>query len=197
MTKPIGFGNRQQKQLHFNVGIARRLRFRRAGEGRHAIHYGQQRGGDVASNIGAPEIKKRITFLTFQPQGVEARAKVVEIVKSMATAKAKEWGKFEFEETKIGRLEHKIEKLQIVKLVPGVEWIKPYGLSGDHGITLEEYTPFGVIGAILPVTHSVPTLSGNIINIVAAGNAVVFNPHPGGARSGAMASGLGTSNAIP
>ena len=93
----------------------------------------------------------------------------------------------EFEETKIGRLEHKIEKLQIVKLVPGVEWIKPYGLSGDHGITLEEYTPFGVVGAILPVTHSVPTLSGNIINIVAAGNAVVFNPHPGGARSAALA----------
>ena len=43
------------------------------------------------------------------------------------------------------------------------------------------------MGAILPVTHSVPTLSGNIINIVAAGNAVVFNPHPGGARSAALA----------
>jgi aldehyde dehydrogenase len=52
---------------------------------------------------------------------------------------------------------------------------------------MEEYTPFGVIGAILPVTHSVPTLSGNVINIVAAGNAVVFNPHPGGARSAALA----------
>jgi len=74
-----------------------------------------------------------------------------------------------------------------VKLVPGVEWIKPYGLSGDHGITMEEHTPFGVVGAILPVTHSVPTLSGNIINIVAAGNSVVFNPHPGGARSAALA----------
>ena len=71
--------------------------------------------------------------------------------------------------------------------MPGVEWIKPYGLSGDHGITMEEHTPFGVVGAILPVTHSVPTLSGNIINIVAAGNAVVFNPHPGGARSAALA----------
>jgi aldehyde dehydrogenase len=52
---------------------------------------------------------------------------------------------------------------------------------------LEEYAPFGVIGAILPVTHSVPTLTGNVINMVAAGNSVVFNPHPGGARSAAMA----------
>lgn len=126
-------------------------------------------------------------FEQLREKGVAGRAKVVEIVKEMVTAKAVEWGKFEFEETKIGRLEHKIEKLQIVKLVPGVEWIKPYGLSGDHGITMEEHTPFGVIGAILPVTHSVPTLSGNIINIVAAGNSVVFNPHPGGARSAALA----------
>ncbi len=126
-------------------------------------------------------------FEQLKEKGVAGRAKVVEIVKEMVTAKAAEWGKFEFEETKIGRLEHKIEKLQIVKLVPGVEWIKPYGLSGDHGITLEEHTPFGVVGAILPVTHSVPTLSGNIINIVAAGNSVVFNPHPGGARSAALA----------
>jgi len=126
-------------------------------------------------------------FEQLKEKGVAGRAKVVEIVKEMVTAKAVEWGKFEFEETKIGRLEHKIEKLQIVKLVPGVEWIKPYGLSGDHGITMEEHTPFGVIGAILPVTHSVPTLSGNIINIVAAGNSVVFNPHPGGARSAALA----------
>ncbi|HTX65701.1 MAG TPA: aldehyde dehydrogenase family protein [Opitutaceae bacterium] len=126
-------------------------------------------------------------FLQLKEQGVAARAKVVEIVKELVTANAAAWGRFEFEETKIGRLDHKIEKLQIVKLVPGVEWLHPYGLSGDHGITMEEYTPYGVVGAILPVTHSVPTLSGNIINIVAAGNAVVFNPHPGGARSAALA----------
>ena len=126
-------------------------------------------------------------FLQLKEKGVAARVKVVEIVKELVTARAVEWGRFEFEETKIGRLDHKIEKLQIVKLVPGVEWLHPYGLSGDHGITMEEYTPYGVVGAILPVTHSVPTLSGNIINIVAAGNAVVFNPHPGGARSAALA----------
>ena len=91
-------------------------------------------------------------FEQLKTKGIAGRAKVVEIVKALCTEKAAEWGKFEFEETKIGRLEHKIEKLQIVKLVPGVEWIKPYGMSGDHGITLEEYTPFGVVGAILPVT---------------------------------------------
>jgi len=91
------------------------------------------------------------------------------------------------EETKIGRLDHKIEKLQIIKLVPGVEWLHPDGRSGDHGITLEEYTPFGVVAAITPSTHSIPTLSGNIVNIVAAGNGVVFNAHPSAAKCAAIA----------
>lgn len=138
---------------------------------------------DVPSAVRAAQD----AFEQLRIKGVAARAKVVEIVKAVVTDKAVEWGKFEFAETKIGRLDHKIEKLQIVKLVPGVEWLHPDARSGDHGITLEEYTPFGVIAAILPMTHSIPTLSGNIINIVAAGNSVVFNPHPGGARSAALA----------
>jgi aldehyde dehydrogenase len=44
-----------------------------------------------------------------------------------------------------------------------------------------------VVAAITPSTHSVPTLSGNIVNIVAAGNAVVFNAHPAAAKCAAMA----------
>ena len=126
-------------------------------------------------------------FLQLRQKGVAARAKVVEIIKTMADANAVEWGRIELEETKIGRLDHKIEKLQIIKLVPGVEWLQPDGRSGDHGITLEEYTPFGVVAAITPSTHSIPTLSGNIVNMVAAGNGVVFNAHPGAAKCAAMA----------
>jgi aldehyde dehydrogenase len=126
-------------------------------------------------------------FLQLRQKGVAARAKVVEIVKTMADTNAVEWGRIELEESKIGRLDHKIEKLKIIKLVPGVEWLHPDGRSGDHGITLEEYTPFGVVAAITPSTHSIPTLSGNIVNIVAAGNAVVFNAHPSAARCAALA----------
>ena len=125
--------------------------------------------------------------LQLKKLGVAGRDKVITIVKGLAVANAEPWGKFEMEETKIGRLDHKIGKLLITKNVPGTEWLQPYAMSGDGGITLEEYAPFGVIGAILPVTHSVPTLTGNVINMVAAGNSIVFNPHPGGARSAAMA----------
>lgn len=126
-------------------------------------------------------------FLLLQQKGVAARRKVEEIVKTLCDKNAEAWGRIELDETKIGRLDHKIEKLKIIKLVPGVDWLHPDGHSGDHGITLEEYTPFGVVAAVTPSTHSIPTLSGNIVNIVAAGNAVVFNAHPAASRCAALA----------
>jgi aldehyde dehydrogenase len=126
-------------------------------------------------------------FLQLQQKGIAARRKIEEIVKALAEKNAEPWGKIEFEETKIGSLPHKVAKLGLIKLVPGVDWLRPDARSGDHGITLEEYTPFGVVGAITPSTHSIPTLSGNIVNICAAGNAVVFNAHPSAARCAATA----------
>jgi aldehyde dehydrogenase len=126
-------------------------------------------------------------FLQLRQKGVAARERVVDIVKMLADARAAEWGRLEFEETKIGRLDHKIEKLRLLRLAPGVEWLRPEARSGDHGVTLEEYAPFGVVGAVTPSTHSIPTLSGNAISIVAAGNAVVFNPHPSARRCAAAA----------
>jgi aldehyde dehydrogenase len=126
-------------------------------------------------------------FLQLKQGGIAARRKIEEIVKAMAEKNAEQWGKIEFEETKIGRLDHKIAKLGLIKLVPGVDWLRPDARSGDHGITLEEYTPFGVVGAITPSTHSIPTLSGNIVNIAAAGNTMVFNAHPSAARCAATA----------
>src|SRR5262249_30257493 len=126
-------------------------------------------------------------FRQLQQKGVAARSKIEEIIKTLCDRNAEPWGKLELDETKIGRLDHKIEKLKIIKLVPGVDWLHPDGHSGDHGITLEEYTPFGVVAAVTPSTHSIPTLSGNIVNIIAAGNAVVFNAHPAASRCAATA----------
>lgn len=141
----------------------------------------------VFEDVPSAAAAAQTAFEQLRKGGYQARAKVIEIVKTLCLQNAEKWGAEELAETKIGRLDHKIAKLQIVKNVPGIEWINPFGMSGDHGISMEEYTPFGVVGAILPSTHSVPTLSGNIINIVAAGNAVIFNPHPAAAVCAAEA----------
>ena len=121
-------------------------------------------------------------YLALSKQGIAGREKIVQIVKRLCRDRAEEWGRLEFAETRIGRLEHKIEKLLGIPNVPGTEWLSPYGMSGDHGITMEENCPFGVIGAVTPVTHSIPTIACNIVNMVAAGNAAVFNAHPAGAK---------------
>ncbi len=93
-----------------------------------------------------------------------------------------ELGTMEMEETKIGRLEHKLEKQQGVAETLGVEFLRSEVFSGDHGLAVIERAPFGVIGVITPVTHSLPTLTCNAIQMIAAGNTLVVNPHPGGRR---------------
>jgi aldehyde dehydrogenase len=118
---------------------------------------------------------------------LDDRDKIVNIIKQTAKSNSKEWGKLELDETKIGRLDHKIEKLEILELVPGVEFLKTNATSGGNGLCLEEFAPFGVIGVITPVTHSVPTLSANAISMIASGNAVVANAHPSGANCAAVA----------
>jgi len=132
-------------------------------------------------------VAARSGFEQLQQKGWAARIKVVELVKQMCVDNAERWGQIEFNETKIGRLAHKPAKLQGVKNVLGPEYLTPQGMSGDFGITMDEAAPWGVIVAITPLTHSVPTIAGNIVNMVAAGNSIVFNPHPGGAGVAALA----------
>src|ERR1041385_5049171 len=118
---------------------------------------------------------------------LDDRDAIVKLVKAMAKENAQGWGKMELDETKIGRLDHKIEKLQILELVPGVEFLKTQATSGTNGLCLHEFAPFGVIGIITPVTHSVPTLTANVINMIASGNALVCNAHPSGVTCAAIA----------
>jgi aldehyde dehydrogenase len=136
----------------------------------------------VFESVDAAVAAATEAFRKLRSRPIADRTKVVQIVKDLCEQNAEKWGRAEFEETKIGRLDHKIEKLKIIKLVPGTEFLKSDAWSGDGGITLEEYAPFGVIGAITPVTHSLPTLAGNVVNMVAAGNTMVVNPHPSGAK---------------
>src|SRR5262245_38621943 len=123
----------------------------------------------------------------FAARKLDDRKRAVDCIRRICLEQAQVLGREELEETKIGRLEHKIEKLIVcAERVPGVEALRTDAFSGGYGISLVEYTPFGVIGAITPVTHSLPTLAGNAINMLAAGNTVVFNAHPAGSRIAAL-----------
>jgi aldehyde dehydrogenase len=119
---------------------------------------------------------------------LEARAAAIQCIRDIVINEAEELGRIELEETKIGRLDHKIEKLVVVgEKVPGMEMITTEAVSGDHGLCVTEHAPYGVLGVITPVTHSVPTLACNAIMMIAGGNTLVCNPHPSGAKCAAIA----------
>ena len=83
------------------------------------------------------------------------------------------------EETGLGCWRNKLVKHELVALkTPGVEDLESVSYTDDHGLTLVERAPYGVIGAIIPVTNPSSTVVNNGIGMVAAGNSVVFNPHP-------------------
>ncbi|CUW11365.1 aldehyde dehydrogenase family protein [Propionibacterium freudenreichii] len=83
------------------------------------------------------------------------------------------------EETGMGNVPHKILKNRYAALyTPGTEDIITEAWSGDDGLTTVEFSPFGVIGAITPTTNPTETVINNTIGMLAAGNAVVFSPHP-------------------
>lgn len=155
------------------------------GQGRPPASNGQRPVGrdGVYPTIDAAVDAAEAAFAEFRRRPLADRAKAVRAIKRICAEQAEELGRLELEETKIGRLDHKIAKLRdVIPLVPGVEYLRTDNDSGDDGLTLTDYAPFGVIGAITPVTHSLPTLAGNVINMLAAGNTVVANAHPSGAR---------------
>ena len=82
-------------------------------------------------------------------------------------------------ETGMGRAEDKVLKnILNADKAPGTEALPSHAWSGDHGLTLVEYAPYGVIGSLTPSTNPTSTVICNAISMVAAGNAVVFNAHP-------------------
>ncbi len=162
----------QEVLAHMNNGAAKAP----SGNGRaHAWGVFDDVNAAVAAAVEAQR--------AFERRGLDDRRKAVQCVRDICAKQAEQLGREELEETKIGRLEHKIEKLKVIAdRIPGVEFLRTDAFSGENGIALQEYAPFGVIGAITPVTHSLPTLACNAINMLASGNAVVVNPHPGGAK---------------
>ena len=83
------------------------------------------------------------------------------------------------EETGMGGYEYKLIKNRLAATKsPGIEDLTTDAMSGDDGLTLVEYSPFGVIGAITPTTNPTETVICNSIGMLAAGNSVVFSPHP-------------------
>ena len=131
---------------------------------------------DVDSAIAAAEL----AYQALDRMTLELRSRLVEAMRQVVRENAELLARLAWQETGMGRVEDKTKKnLLVANNTPGVEDLRPLAWSGDRGLTLVERAPYGVIGAITPSTNPTSTIICNGIGMIAAGNSVVFNAHPG------------------
>jgi acyl-CoA reductase-like NAD-dependent aldehyde dehydrogenase len=144
-----------------------------------ALRHGDNLFPDVDSAVAAA----RRAYVELGGMPLTVREQMIAHIRRLMRENAQLLAYEAWQETGMGRYEDKIEKnLLNANKVPGTEILTPTAWSGDDGMTLVEYAPYGVIGAIIPSTNPTSSVICNTIGMVAAGNAVVFNAHPG-ARS--------------
>ena len=114
-----------------------------------------------------------------QLRSVAMRNLTVAAIRRAGESHAQELAELAVAETKMGRVADKFAKnVAQARFTPGIECLVPTVLSGDRGLTLIENAAWGVIASVTPSTNPAATIINNAISMVAAGNTVVFAPHP-------------------
>lgn len=118
-------------------------------------------------------------YRAIRSMSVEEREKILTEIRKRTREEAPIMAELGVAETGMGRVDHKRAKhILVADKTPGTEDIVSAAKTGDSGLTLVEMAPFGVVGAITPSTNPSETVICNSIGMIAAGNGVVFNPHP-------------------
>jgi len=124
----------------------------------------------------------RRAFMAYREMGLEARKTIVDSMRAAMLREGERLAYMAAEETGIGRAEDKVVKNRLVTTkTPGPEDLEPHVVTGDSGMMVTEYAPYGVIASITPTTNPTSTIINNSISIVSAGNAAIFNVHPNAA----------------
>jgi acyl-CoA reductase-like NAD-dependent aldehyde dehydrogenase len=115
---------------------------------------------------------------------LEKRGRLIEAMRKVSLENAEKLARLAHEETGYGRVSDKTAKnILAAEKTPGIEDLNAQAYTGDYGLTLVEAAPYGVVGSITPSTNPTSTVINNAISMIAAGNAVVFNPHPAAKRA--------------
>ncbi|HOW88887.1 MAG TPA: aldehyde dehydrogenase family protein, partial [Elusimicrobiales bacterium] len=136
-------------------------------------------GGPVFGSVNGAVSAAEKAQAAFQDLGLEVRSRIIDAIRGVSADNAERWARMAVAETGMGRVEDKTRKnLLVAAKTPGVEDLRSVSYTGDKGLTLVEWAPFGVVAAITPSTNPVATIISNSIGILAAGNSAVFSPHP-------------------
>src|ERR1035438_2519344 len=86
----------------------------------------------------ATEAQKKVAALS-----LEDRGRMISIIRGLCESRKQEFGKLELDETGLGRLDHKLQKLEIVKNVLGIEAMRSDARTDRYGMCLIERAPRG------------------------------------------------------
>ena len=137
-------------------------------------------GDNLFSDVESAVVAARRAFVQLANLPLEIREQMVSHIRRTMRENAQVLARLAWEETGMGRYEDKVQKnLLNANKTAGTEILSPVAWTGDSGLTLVERAPFGVIGSIVPSTNPTSTIICNAIAMIAAGNAIVFNAHPG------------------
>lgn len=136
-------------------------------------------GHGIFSDIDQAALAAKVAHHKLMESSLKKRNEIISNIRKKMLLHAEDLAKRAHAETGLGRIEDKIVKNQLVtRRTPGTEFLSPDANSGDRGLTLMEPAPYGVIGAITPVTNPTSTIICNTIGMLAAGNSILFNVHP-------------------
>ena len=125
----------------------------------------------------------REAFAAYDRTPLETRRRIVAAIRETLLANLRVISEVAVEETGLGRVDDKMIKNRLVaEKTPGPEDLEPRTWTGDHGMTLLERAPYGVISVITPVTNPSETVINNGISMIAGGNTALFCPHPNARR---------------
>ncbi len=149
------------------------------------------RGEGIFEDIEEAVRAARRAFEKFIEMPLDRRRNIIRTIRKTALQEAENLAYLAKEETGMGRLEDKVEKNRLAALkTPGVEDLEPTAFTDEHGLTLVERAPYGVIASIIPSTNPTSTVINNTISMVSAGNVVIFHPHPGAKKCSSHAVSL-------
>ena len=136
-------------------------------------------GDGMFPDIPAAVDAATAAFRAYQTMGLGRRFQVITAIRQAMEEDAERLAQLAHQETGLGRPEDKVKKnLLVTRHTPGPEDLEPQVVTGDAGMMVTEYAPFGVVAAITPTTNPTSTIINNTISILSAGNAAVFNVHP-------------------
>lgn len=146
----------------------------------------EELGDGIHASIDEAVAAAGRAFAAYGPLGLARRKVIIAAVREAILDASERLAQLAHAETKIGRAADKVVKNRLVATkAPGPEDLEVEAVTGDHGMMVTEFAPFGVVAAITPVTNPTATVINNTISIVSAGNAVVFNAHPSARRCSA------------